>query len=296
MVISRGKPISSMRSVLRPALRSPFLDVVKDVRDEIIGVAWNTANSSPTLQQIDVDGDNITQKDTAWYDKHSFFGQIKRCLLTPAGVPTFGLNNRGDGLDLTGASGHVMTRIPKCYMKTWKDGDYIMYLLSPVAYPGFSIPPSYYRNAGAEAPALYIGSYPACFDVAANGTKKLITKSGEQPVTGSTEIIELSFNSGSVAPVIGELLTETVSGVEGIVVAFYVSSGSWANGDAAGKIYLKQVSQILSFNTGSVAITAGKTITGASSGATGIVVSITVSSGTWAGGNATGTIVIKMVI
>jgi len=108
-------------------------------------------------------------------------------------------------------------------------------------------------------------------------------------LTGSTEIIELSFNSGSVAPVIGELLTGAVSGVEGIVVAFYVSSGSWANGDAAGKIYLKQVSQILSFNTGSVAITAGKTITGASSGATGIVVSITVSSGTWAGGNATGT-------
>lgn len=265
----------------------------REARDEIIGVAWNTQSSSPTLQQIDVDGSNITKRTTAWYDQHSLFGKIKRCLLTPGAAPVFGTNNRGDGLDLTGAAGHVMTRIPNCYLRAWKEGDYLMYLVSPVEYPTFSLAPSYLRNAGKRADALYLGSYPACFDVATDGTKKLKTKSGEQPMTGSTEIIELPFNSGSVAPTIGELLTGALSGVEGKVVGFYLISGSWAGGDALGKVYLKQGSQVLGFNTGSVAITAGKTVTGASSGATGVVVSITVTSGTWAGGDAAGTMVIK---
>lgn len=49
----------------------------------------------------------------------------------------------------------------------------------------------------------------------------------------------------------------------------------------------------LGFDSGSVEITVGETITGEDSGATGVVVSVTVATGSWGGGDAAGTIIIS---
>jgi hypothetical protein len=128
--------------------------------------------------------------------------------------------------------------------------------------------------------------------VKADGTKYALSATGTQPWTGG-EIVELSFTNGSQAPVVGDILVGATSGVRGTVVAFYVSSGSWAGGDAAGKVYLRQVDDRLNFNTGSSAFTVGQVVTGASSGATGIIDAVVVTSGTWAGGDAAGYLVIR---
>lgn len=49
----------------------------------------------------------------------------------------------------------------------------------------------------------------------------------------------------------------------------------------------------LAFNTGTVEIVAGETITGGVSGATGVVTGVTLTSGTWGGGTAAGTMTIR---
>lgn len=48
----------------------------------------------------------------------------------------------------------------------------------------------------------------------------------------------LGFDSGSVVPVVGEFLTGETSGDTGRVVSVTVTSGAWADGDAAGSIVL----------------------------------------------------------
>lgn len=49
----------------------------------------------------------------------------------------------------------------------------------------------------------------------------------------------------------------------------------------------------LSFNTGTAAITAGQTVTGATSGATGVVAKVVIEDGTWSGGDATGRLILS---
>lgn len=55
------------------------------------------------------------------------------------------------------------------------------------------------------------------------------------------------------------------------------------------------VTYTLAFTSGSTEIEAGDTIEGATSGATALVQSIAVTSGTWAGGNAAGTLTLRRV-
>jgi hypothetical protein len=269
-----------------------YIQVVDDdVADKIIGVMWNTASSSPTLQQIDVDGDVITKKSTAWFDRHPVWGGMKRCLLSVDGVPTYGSNARGDGLDLTGASGQVMAARPGFHAKARKDGDYLLYWSSPGAYPGFVKHPWFYQRGGIERGVAYVGAYLASLRLNAAGSKYLLSATGKQPVSGG-EIVELTFTGGLVQPVESDVLTGATSGVQGTVISVYKVSGAWGV-DAAGTILLKIVDEKITFSSGTVAFTVGQLVTGASSGATGTIVAVVVTSGSFEDDNAAGYLVIR---
>ncbi len=53
-----------------------------------------------------------------------------------------------------------------------------------------------------------------------------------------TYMIVLPFDAGTVAPVAAEVLTGVTSGDTGVYSSVTLESGSWAGGDAAGRLYL----------------------------------------------------------
>ncbi len=261
--------------------------------DQIIGVRWNTASSSPVLEQVDAYGTVITQKTHAWFDAHPIYGNMWRCTLTAAGVPTFGANARGDGLNLDGSDGNVMVRIPKCYVKAQLIDTYQYVWVSPVEFTGFEVHPWFLQRGGTERNEAYMGAYLGCLKIdTATGVKSLISKTGGQPFTGG-EIVEVNFNSGSVEPQIGEVLTGATSLMTGTVEGYYLTGGSFLGGDAAGKVYLRMVSRRFTFDTGSHEPVVGETITGVSSGATGKVSKVVVTSGSWATSDAAGYVLLE---
>lgn len=209
-----------------------------DVADKIIGVMWNTGGDSPALQQIDVDGDVITKKSTAWFDRHPVWGGMKRCTLSVDGVPTFGTNARGDGLTLDGTAGQVMVQVPRYYIKSGKDGDYRTFQISPSTYPEFDCNPAYYQRGGIERSRLFVGAYCGGLEVNSAGTLYMLSATGKQPWTG-TCMGKLPFGTGSVEIAKGDTVVGATSGKTGVVVAVYVASGTWAGGNAAGFLYLK---------------------------------------------------------
>jgi len=105
-------------------------------------------------------------------------------------------------------------------------------------------------------------------------------------------MVGLDFTGGVTQPAVGDLVVGETSLVQGTVVAVKLATGAW-DGSATGTIYLKMVDEKVAFNTGSVAFTVGQTVTGETSGATGTIIAVVVSSGTWAGGDAAGYLVIR---
>jgi len=124
-------------------------------------------------------------------------------------------------------------------------------------------------------------------------------------------------NGGTTAISSGNTVVGARSGATGVVNGTPVlTSGSWAGGDAAGTITFSSVtgtfsvgeglmvggvnraivSPLLFTNGGTTAINSGDTLTGASSGATGVVQGTPVlTSGSWAGGCAAGKIIFSSV-
>ena len=164
----------------------------------IIGIAWNSAATSPTLTHIDKDGNTISTPSDIWFNSHPIFGQIKRCSLTAAGVPTFGTDAKGTGLTLT--ADYIMARFPLHYIKCDLTGTVKKWWISPFPWEGFV--PVYTANqrghSTSPAQAIYVGSYMAGANggtVVANGTSntqkatswinlKLTSKSGNLALTG----------------------------------------------------------------------------------------------------------------
>lgn len=58
----------------------------------------------------------------------------------------------------------------------------------------------------------------------------------------NTVVPHLNFNSGSTVFSRGETITGATSGATGVVEFWYVDSGTWGGGDAAGTLYLANVS------------------------------------------------------
>lgn len=259
----------------------------------IIGVEWDTSSSSPAMKHIDAYGVEISktaEQWAAWFNAHPIHANMWRCTLSVAGVPTFGANARGDGLSLDGSAGQVVVRVPKYYMRFQKIGTKIRLHISPVAFTGFEVHSDFFQRGGTERDAIYVGAYTGVPRYNTDGSRYMLSASGWQPWTGQ-EIVELAFSDGSTEPAKEDVLEGATSKVRGTVVDVWKQSGEWGSGTAAGKIMLKTVDELVRFDTGSVAPTVGQLLTCGT--ATGELVAIILSSGSWAGGDAAGYFVVR---
>ena len=161
---------------------------------EAIGIEWDTSSTSPTLKRIDINGNERSTVDATYFDNHSIWGNIKRCTIDPVtSTPVYGTNARGDGLDLTGASGQVMVKIPKFYVKFSTDGTIHRWWISPTALAGFEIHPAFLQRGGTEA-ELFVSAYEAS-GYLDGATFKLRSATNKPPITGAVEYPDLP-NSG----------------------------------------------------------------------------------------------------
>jgi len=205
----------------------------------IIGIEHDSSSDSPELKYIDVYGNEINPVSHDFFDKHAIWGNMWRCLLAPDGTPAFGTNARGDGLTLDGSAGQVMVRIPKFYVKSEEVGTKRRAWISPETFDGFEVHPAFLQRGGVERDAIYVGAYVGCLSVdPSDGDLYMLSKTGEQPWTG-TGMGKLPFGSGSVEIAAGDIVVGANSGKTGIVVAVYVDSGTWAEENAAGFLYVK---------------------------------------------------------
>lgn len=170
--------------------------------DDIIGVQWDSSQTTPTLKRIDEDLEELPT-DYNWnkyFANHPLFGQIRRCSLTDAGVATFGSDGKGTGLTLT--SDYIMTRYKKHHFKYIKtDGTKHNWLISLEPSAGFTRHYAFNQRGHSSTPAeqVYVGSYMAGANggtTADNGTAntiyatdwtglKLTSKSGSKALSGS---------------------------------------------------------------------------------------------------------------
>jgi len=166
----RGTDIGAYRSCCILLLLSAILwiPVVSAANDNtIIGFRWNTSDPSPRLYQIDSNGATIANKDTIFWDNWAVTGNMKTVVVNPeSDTVNYGTNNRGDGLDLTGASGDVMVEIPRFYTRSTYANGIFSYWISPLPASGFTVAPMFNQRgtgtaAGTPAPYYYVGRYDA---------------------------------------------------------------------------------------------------------------------------------------
>ena len=153
----------------------------------IIGFRWDTSDPSPRLYQIDSTGATIPNKDATFWDNWAVTGNMKTVVVNPEnGTVNYGTNNRGDGLDLSGASGDVMVEIPRFYTcSTYANGNFFYYI-SPFPALGFTVAPMFNQRgtgtaAGTPASYYYVGRYDA--SLVGN---KLQSATGKAPVVSMT--------------------------------------------------------------------------------------------------------------
>jgi hypothetical protein len=215
--------------------------------DRIVGIRIDTFNDDPDAAVVWVDSTGATTDLSDYnFDNHVIWGNLAKVVIDPDDNSlTYGTQPRGDGLDLSGASGLVMVQVPKFYVKTVLSGDYNYYYISPTATDGYTLHPAFYQRGGVARDWIYLGAYEAGLRVLSNGSLALDSASGVQPWTGYSSntldgMFKLGFTSGTNAPSVGDTVEGTTSGSSGILVDYHVSSGSWAGNDAAGTLYLRQ--------------------------------------------------------
>jgi hypothetical protein len=152
----------------------------------IIGFRWDATKPSPELYQIDATGATITGKDAAFWNNWAVTGNMKTVVITPSNEVLYGTNNRGDGLDLSGASGDVMVEIPRFYTRSTYSNGSFSYYISPVPADGFTVAPMFNQRgsgtaAGTAAPYYYVGRY----DASLSGNK-LQSATGKAPAVWMT--------------------------------------------------------------------------------------------------------------
>lgn len=235
---------AAMTNANAPSSTNPFV-TMNDVRTPLsmmpVGIKWDTASTSPTLQHIDTNGNKINL-DTAFFDNHTIWGNIWRCVIDPAtGEVTYGSNPRGDGLDLTGASGNVMVSIPRFYAKFYADDRYRMYWLSPTQLAGFEEFPSHVMRGGVSKDRIFISAYEASGIL--DTTFKLQSATGKTPVTGGVAYPDLP-NSGRFTIDDAELYANNIGSgfgcmniwtMSAIRLLFYTEMGSLDSQSALGR-------------------------------------------------------------
>ncbi len=188
----------------------------------IIGYEWNTSSSSPTLRRIDVDG-NTKTVPAGYFDVHPVYGNMWRCTINATSDNiTYGLNPRGDGLDLTGADGNVMTSRPAFYTKFEKVGSLNRMWVSPYPHDGFELHPAFVQRGGTPVDAIFEGAYEAS-GYLDGSTFKLLSATNKQPVTGGVAYPNLP-NSGRLYIGDAETYGENVGTGYGITNIWTVSA------------------------------------------------------------------------
>ena len=157
-----------------------------------IGVKWDRSSSSPSLQHIDMWGNEISPLK---FDNHALWGNVRRCTIDSAGTVTYGINARGDGLTLDGSQGNVMVRIPATWVKIWKPSvDELCIVHSPIPIPGSRLDPTFYQRGGIAQDEWFFGAYEASGALDGD-TFKFASRTGVRPVTGDSAYPSLP-NSG----------------------------------------------------------------------------------------------------
>ncbi len=220
----------------------------------IIGIAWNSASSSPTLTHIDKDGNTISTPSDIWFNSHPIFGNIKRCSLTAAGVPTFGSDAKGTGLTIT--ADYIMTRIPLHYIKCDLTGTVKKWWISPFPWEGFV--PVYAANqrghSSSPVQAIYVGAYMA----GANGGTVVANGSYNTQKATSWTGLKLTSKSGNLA------LTGVDAEATGTIAQFEAAANAIGTGWGITNVHTWAMLRLLSyirlgtFNTQS-AVGAGRT-------------------------------------
>jgi hypothetical protein len=213
----------------------------QDINSTVIGIKWDASESSPELQWIDIDGNPITIPDS-YFEAHPVFGNMWRCVInTTTGTITYGNNARGDGLDLTGASGNVMVQIPKFYVKFDNTSTERSWWISPYNLTGFELMPAFVQRGGNELDGLYVSAYDAAgYDD--SGTFKLKSGTGLTPVTGGVsypdlpddrfDIDDAELYAGNIGSGYGCMNIWTMSAIR---LLFYTEMGSLDSQSALGR-------------------------------------------------------------
>lgn len=219
---------------------------------QVIGVRWDRGaggTNHTELVLIDDKGNAIPSLPFDSFDNHMLWGNIRRVTVSANGAVTRGTNARGDTLTLDGSAGRVMVEIPKFWVKAERTATGVYsWWVSSVPQSGFEVHPAFRQRGGVERDFIYVGAYEAAlayrdYPAHASTVLALHSFSGAQPATGQGTIRTLAFTSGGAsAPTVGETLTGATSAVTAVLVDYNLTSGTWAGGDAAGTLILRQVS------------------------------------------------------
>jgi hypothetical protein len=224
--------------------RLAYVSYLEQLNSEPVGIRWDKDSSSPILTRIDING-NTLPTSTSFFDKHVLWGGRRRCTINRSTKAiTYGTNAnaRGDGLVLDGSTGEdvFVSNIALKYKYALFEGDPCWWV-TPYTTEDvlFTTHPAVKQRGGTVRNVFYTAAYEMGLRDAA-GTLTGKSVSGVQPWTGG-EMHSLTFTSGGpTAFAINETLTGAISGATGRVVDYHLTSGSWAAGDAAGVVYLKQ--------------------------------------------------------
>ncbi len=156
-----------------------------------IGFQWDTTGTSPTLQNIDIDGD-VINPFTSFFNNHPLFQLIKCVRDRTTGIISYGNNKHGDGLNLTGAAGDVLTQVPTGFETFKMDGDFAQWVVIPYSDEETQYPyaPAMYQRGGVAHSRIFVGTFEA-YGALDGATFKLGSASGKQPVTGAVAYTDL---------------------------------------------------------------------------------------------------------
>jgi len=151
--------------------------------DLIVGVEWN--QGTDTWTRIDADGVEWGGLARASFDHFLPWAGMRRVNMAADGS----INNvYGDaGYKEDGTNGRVMVQIPKFWVKSEEtSANKYRWWIANYAASGFEVHPVFnQRTASAPADYIYVAAYEADgYDD--SGTFKLHSRSGKQPVTGTT--------------------------------------------------------------------------------------------------------------
>ncbi|MFA6769032.1 MAG: hypothetical protein WCR86_11505 [Parabacteroides sp.] len=177
--------------------RLEMVSYLESLVTEPVGVQLDTTANTPSLQRIDINGENLNVS-TSFFDKHVLYGGMTVCARTrTTGTISYGEDNAGTGLVLDGSTGRdVLVEYPLDRAFTKMDGDFYQWYVMPIntGATRYVVHPCAVQRGGTEHSKIYIGAKEAYFYLDGE-TGKLGSASGKQPVTGAVSYTDLPSGS-----------------------------------------------------------------------------------------------------